>query len=169
MKKILLSLMSVLAICSMTSCGSDDETKDIDPRGNITGCWVGNMGTTMTYHADGTNTQYKAGATYIEFLPGFSQTTGYGYMANTFGEPCPVEVSYSALSWELKGEDIEMMVKTESGTLKIVLRDYHATDNALTFNNSYTFARRDQAMDWTKYIQAYGDFLKGNGWGFELR
>ena len=165
-----MTLVAVTAatLTSFTSC-----TEDSDIARVLSGCWEGDFSMYFVYEDRyGELIEVEAEYTDLEFVPSAnSSTRGIGYQTDYY-DYGPYDEVYHSFSWEVRGGNIYLDYRHgDDEDLTTFLRDYHLTNDRLTgyFGNttsSFYLRKYENYYDWTPFIDYYGDYNTGRGYGY---
>lgn len=173
MKKKNLAMLFVgalLALVSFTSCTDDDDVKGMV----LSGEWRGDFDMYYDYEYSwgGDYETFYADETFLSFVPyNYSYNRGYGYQADFYYDRrSPYEVVYHSFTWEVRYGTIYLDYRGED-EWDTYLRDYRMTNDRLSgyfedTNNTFLLYKLADYYDWTPYINAYGDYNRGYGYGY---
>lgn len=160
-------LLAAVCFGSFVSCDEDDMKGMV-----LSGDWEGNFG--MYYTIDD-GYHYKTYDSYdsdLSFIPySNSYSSGYGYETDyyKFG---PYDEIYHAFTWEVRNGTIYIDYRSPSDAhLSTYMRDYHMTNDELTgyfgdTGSRFTLYKYHDQYDWKPYINSYGDYNRGYGYGY---
>ncbi len=174
MKKNYLAMLLAAAVTlvSFTSCTDDDDVKGMV----LSGEWEGNFGMYYDYqYSWGDIVTFEASYTYLSFVPyDYSYNSGYGYQTDFYDYyDSPYDEIYHAFTWEVRYGTIYLRYRGES-EWDTYLRDYNMTNSSLTgyFADTYNrfhLRKLTDYYDWTPYINEYGGYNNGYGYGYHDR
>lgn len=168
MKKFFIAAMSLVAsLCTFTSCDDDDMQGMA-----LSGCWEGDFGMCYDYEYRGRLYTEYADYTDIQFYPyENSYNKGYGYQVDIY-ECGPWDEVYHSFTWEVRNGIIYLdYCKSGEEELTTFLRDYEMTNDYLTgyfgnTNSHFSLRKYQDYYNWTPYINTYGDYRHGYGYGY---
>lgn len=166
MKKFFIAAIALIATAgTFTSCDPDD-----DQGMALSGCWDGDFGMSYDYEYRGRVYTEDADYTDIQFYPSEGYyDRGYGYQVD-FYEYGPWDEVYHSFTWRIQNGVVYLDYCSEH-QLSTDIYDYEMTNNYFTgyFGDSHTrFSLRkyEDYFNWTPYINTYGDYRRGNGYGY---
>lgn len=170
MKKFFFAALALVGMTCFTSCDEDHYQGMA-----LSGQWAGDFGMCYDYY-DRYYDRYRTVDCYdtdLEFIPyEDSYTSGYGYQVDYY-DYGPYDEIYHTFFWRVRNGVIYMEYRDEH-ELSTAIRDYSMTNSRLEgyfveSGTHFSLRKYQDYYDWTPYINTYGDYRSGNGYGYHGR